>query len=104
MAERSHFMARLLGTREGWPENMTGDEQRIMGEHFVYLKELVGAGKVLLAGPVFDPEAAFGLIVLEVESEAEARAIVEADPSVKAGLHRFTLAPMRASLLLGREE
>ena len=59
---------------------------------------------MLLAGPVFDPEATFGLIVLEVESETEARAILEADPSVSEGLHRFTIAPMKASLLAGRED
>lgn len=100
-SERRHFQARLLGTRENWPENMDERESRIMGEHFVYLRDLVEKGKVLLAGPVFDSNP-FGLIILEVDDEAEARALVEADPSVREGLHGFDLLEMRVSLLQGR--
>ncbi len=38
---------------------------------------------------------AFGMGVLEVESETEARQIVAADPSVTEGLNRYELWPMR---------
>ena len=42
-----HFFVRLIGTREDWPNNMTPDEERIMSEHFHYLKDLVKQKKVL---------------------------------------------------------
>ena len=90
------FFARLLGTRPGWPHDITAEEQAIMGEHFVYLKELTARKKVLLAGPCLGP--IFGLIVLQVDSAAEARAILAADPSVKAGLHTFDLNELRVAL------
>lgn len=92
-----HFFAQLKGTRPGWPEEMTADEERIMGEHFVYLKELVAKKKVIAAGPVFNP--VFGLVILQVASETEARDIMDREPSVLAGVHTYELSPMVLSLL-----
>ncbi len=105
-SDNRHFLLQLHGTRSDWPENMSEDESRIMGEHFVYLKGLTEQGACLLAGPVFphDGQPAIGLIVLECADEAVARAIAEGDPSVREGLHGFTLRPMRASLLRGRKD
>ena len=90
------FFARLLGTRPGWPAGMTAEEQAVMGEHFVYLRDLTARKKVLMAGPCLDP--VFGLIVLQVESAAEARAILEGDPSVKARLHTYDLNELKVAL------
>jgi uncharacterized protein len=102
--EPRHFLLQLHGTRPDWPEGMSEEESRIMGEHFLYLKALTEQGSCLLAGPVFPHagEPAIGLIVLECEDEAAARRLAEGDPSVREGLHSFTLRPMRASLLKGR--
>jgi len=91
------FFVRLNGTREDWPNNMTPDEEKIMSEHFHYLKDLVKQEKVLMAGPVFEP--VFGLIVVQAGSKAEAREMVEKDPSVVHGLHTFEISPMRVSLM-----
>ncbi len=100
MAKKQHFLCRLLGTRPDWPDAMTEEEQRVMGEHFVYLRRLTWAGKVLLAGPVME---GWGLVALETEDEEEARAILAADPSVLAGVHTFEMGPFVASLLHGRD-
>ena len=97
MPDRLHYMVRLLGVREEWPENMTDEEEQIMSEHFGYLKELTEQGKVLMAGPVF--EFKFGLIVLEVDSEGEAQEIMKAEPSVVQGVHTYEMSAMRVSLM-----
>jgi uncharacterized protein YndB with AHSA1/START domain/uncharacterized protein YciI len=97
MAEHKHYFVRLLGTRDGWPENMTQEEEQIMGEHFYYLKDLVKNKKVLMAGPVFDP--VFGLIVLQANSRAEAIEIMNNEPSVVKGLHTYEISEMKASLV-----
>lgn len=97
MPEKKHYFVQLIGTRADWPNDMTREEERIMGEHFVYLKNLVARKKVLMAGPVFDP--AFGLIVLQAESEKAAREIMDSEPSVVQGVHTYEMRPMRASLL-----
>ena len=100
MPDRLHYLVRLLGTREGWPENMTAEEERIMSEHFEYLKKLTAEGRVLMAGPVFDYK--FGLIVLEVESESELEEIMKAEPSVVQGVHTYDKSLMRVSLMAKR--
>ncbi len=96
----AHFIIQLHGTRDGWPNEMTPDEERIMGEHFEYLRALTHDGKVLLAGPCMDP--IYGLVVLEVSGEDEARQIMADEPSVVGGVHTYTMHPFRASLLNGR--
>jgi len=97
----TNYLVQLHGTRDGWPNNMTPDEERVMSEHFTYLQALMWAGKVLLAGPCMDP--VYGLVILEVADEAEARQIMDAEPSVTASVHTYTLHPFRASLLLRRD-
>lgn len=95
--ETVQYMVRLEGTRASWPENMTDDEERIMSEHFEYLKDLVRRNKVMIAGPVFEP--VFGLIILNVTSAEEANQIMDIEPSVLQGVHTYTISPMRLSLM-----
>jgi len=95
---RQHFFIRLIGTINGWPENMTTDEKQIMSDHFEYLRELTLKRKVIAAGPVFDP--VFGMIILQSESEKEARHIMDNEPSVVQGIHTYEISPMRVSLLV----
>jgi len=68
-----------------------------MEKHSRYFEEHFAAGRLLLYGPVMAASGAFGLAVLEVESEAEAHRFGEEDPSVRAGLNRFEISPMRVS-------
>ena len=58
-----------------------------MNEHSAYFQRQFEAGKLLLYGPVMAPDGAFGLAILEVGDEAEARQFGENDPSVRAGLN-----------------
>lgn len=98
MPEKKQFFGQLLGTRSGWPNDMTAAEEEIMTRHFEYLKDLVAQNKVCLAGPVF-AEQVFGLVIIEAESKTEAEGILDADPSVVAGLHRYQISEMRVSLI-----
>ncbi len=96
-----HFIAHLKGTRDTWPHDMTKEEGAVMGDHFLYLQDRMYDRKVLLAGPSLGLEA--GVVVLQVDDEAEARTIMDNDPSVLAGLHTYELYDFRASLLYGRD-
>jgi uncharacterized protein YciI len=78
-------------------QDMTNEERRLMDEHGRYFQDHFAAGKVLLFGPVMATGGAFGLGILEMDSEAEARQFGESDPSVKAGMNRFEIHPMRVS-------
>ena len=74
------YLVRLLGTRPGWPEDMTDRERKIMDDHFAYLQKLTRQKKVVLAGPCFGFH--FGLVILQTESEEEAKEIMDNEPSV----------------------
>jgi uncharacterized protein YndB with AHSA1/START domain/uncharacterized protein YciI len=97
MSQTEHYFVKLIGTRPGWPQDMSDEESRIMGEHFVYLKDLVAQKKVIVAGPVMDPT--FGLVILQVNSKAEAFEIMKNEPSVVQGVHTYEMQPMKLSLM-----
>ena len=98
MHEKEYYFVRLLGTRPGWPEDMTDKESAIMQKHYDYLKDLTARKKVVIAGPVFGN--VFGLIILRVDSKDEALEIMNNEPSVTGGVHKYEMSPMKASLLM----
>src|SRR3712207_7644474 len=51
-----------------------------------------------IAGPSINGDKTFGIVVVEAASEAEARTLMEADPSVKAGVMTGEVLPFRLSL------
>jgi uncharacterized protein len=57
---------------------------RVRPDHLAYLQTLLDAGTVVLAGPVGDGSGA--MMVLQVDSEEEARRVVESDPYTAAGV------------------
>jgi len=56
-----------------------------MGRHSAYWQGLVAQGKVLAVGPVADPKGFFGIGVLALDDNDDAKALVENDPVAKAG-------------------
>jgi uncharacterized protein len=89
-----HFFVRLIPPRATFAADMTAAERAHMGEHVAYFGDLFAKGKVLIYGPVMDPEAGFGMAVLEAESAEEVRAVMEGDPTVRSGMNTFTVAAM----------
>ena len=62
----------------------------VLGAHSAHLAELDRDGRLLLAGPI--PELSQGLIVLRVDSLADAKAIADKDPLVRGGFQTYELA------------
>jgi len=80
-------------------EGPTAAEQQSINRHFAYLKELCDRGTVLLAGRTqTDDPSTFGIVILEAESEAEARRMMQNDPGVKEGLMNASIFPFRIAL------
>lgn len=101
MDAKQHFLFMIHPVRgQAFFDNMLPEEAAAMGAHFEYLKQALSEGKLLLAGPMLDETFGVGLLV--VESEAEAQAFMANDPSVKAGVQRPELHPMRLSLWSGK--
>ncbi|HXY25847.1 MAG TPA: YciI family protein [Candidatus Acidoferrum sp.] len=94
---KQHYFFKLIPPRPTFPQDITAEERALMDEHSVYFQQHLEAGKLLLYGPVMGPDGAFGLGILEVANEAEARLFGENDPSVRAGLNQWEIYPMRVS-------
>ena len=80
------------------PNAWTKRETQIAEEHFAYLKRATEAGIVLLAGRSQDGIGP-ALVIIEADSEEEARSFMESDPFVANGLMRARLHPYRAALV-----
>jgi uncharacterized protein YciI len=66
-----------------------------MGQHADYLRGRLRDGTMIMAGPVADPAGPWGLLILRVGSEAEARAVTDADPVSRSGRgFRYEILPM----------
>src|SRR5271165_3420150 len=70
---KRHYFFKLVPPRSTFPQDITDDENQLMKEHARYFQQHFAEGRVLVFGPVMVPGGAFGLAVLEVEDEAEAR-------------------------------
>ena len=92
----SHFVYKLIPPRPTFAADMSEHEAGIMGQHAAYWSEHVAAGRTLLFGPVADPAGVWGLGILEVDGDDEARRLVDADPAITSGLGTYELHPVDA--------
>lgn len=97
------FFLKLIPPRPTFAMDMSEDERALMQQHVAYTAEHFKGGKVLIYGPVLAAAGAFGVAVLEVADEAEARRLLDNDPSVKAGMNTYEIAPMRIGGAQGRQ-
>jgi uncharacterized protein len=88
------YFLRLLPPRPTFVQDMTDSERALMGEHAAYARTVFESGKLLAYGPVFDPEGSFGMAILQVDNDDELESFIANDPTILAGLNRYTYAPM----------
>ncbi|MFX1377618.1 MAG: YciI family protein [Promethearchaeota archaeon] len=99
MTKKQHFYAIIKPYRQDFITNPKEEEDIIMSEHFLYLQSLLKQKKLFLAGPTLIPDDPFGLIILEANTEGEAKILLENDPSVKAKIQEIIdFRPIRLSL------
>ena len=94
-AAKHTYFVKLIPPRPTFATDMTDAEGKLMEQHADYWLAQFDKGKVLILGPVLDPKGAFGMVVIETATEAEARELAMNDPTVKAGLNRIEVSPMR---------
>jgi uncharacterized protein YciI len=99
MTKKNHYYIVIKPIRQDFLINPKEEEDKIMSDHFKYLKSLLKKKKLFLAGPTLIPEDPFGVIILEAETEREAKELIENDPSIKAGIQKVAdFRPIRLSL------
>ena len=101
---KQYFYVRLIPPRATFAMDMNADERAMMQQHVAYFHGLFGRGKVLIFGPVLDPTDNFGMAVMEVADEAEARGLLENDPTILAGMNRFSVHSMVVGAARGKSE
>ena len=80
-------------------KNWTETDNQAVGKHFAALQQLQKDGKLIFAGRTLVKES-MGVVILEVESEAEARKIMN-DDAVKARIMSAELLPFQTALMKG---
>jgi uncharacterized protein YciI len=77
----------LLMRAPTWKKLPAEEAEALQGRHIAHLTAMGEAGKIVVAGPFSDQaDPAFrGVCIYRVGSAAEARALAEQDPAVKAG-------------------
>ncbi|TIO74697.1 MAG: hypothetical protein E5X74_24280 [Mesorhizobium sp.] len=94
------FHCRLIPPRPDFAFTMTEEERTLMGRHADYLRSKLREGVMIMAGPVADPAGPWGLLILRVGSEAEARAVTDGDPVVRSGRgFRYEILPMISTIM-----
>lgn len=83
------FLFRLVPPRADFAQTMTAAEQQAMSDHMDYWRGLLDDGRVVVYGPVADPEGVWGMGVVRAADQSEVVAIGESDPSVLAGVNTF---------------
>lgn len=96
----SHHLYRLIPPRPSFgPGDMSDEEASLMGDHAVYWNERMAADEVIAFGPVLDPAGTWGLALLAVADEAEARRLGEDDPAVRSGRFTFEVHAMPMTIV-----
>ena len=83
------FLFRLVPPRADFAQTMTPAEQDAMQRHQAYWQDLLAEGRVVVYGPVADPEGIWGMGVLRAADRAQVLEIGNSDPSVLAGVNTF---------------
>lgn len=83
------FSLKLIPCRPTFSKDMTPEERAIMQQHVVYWKALMDKGKVIAFGPVLDPAGAYGLGIIEVDSEDEVKGFIADDPASTINTYEY---------------
>jgi uncharacterized protein len=89
----AQWLYRIVPTRPEMVTAPTADEQRIVGDHFQYLVRLKERGILIVAGRTQEEAGTFGITIFEADDQAAARAVMDDDPAVAAGVFAASLHP-----------
>jgi len=97
-----HFLIQYRPPRDTFLQDSTPEEDAAIGRHFEYLQRLEKDGVLFTAGRVDD--ARFGIAVIRAPDESAAKAIMDQDPAVVAGVFSGELMPFRVALPASESE
>jgi len=79
--------------------NWTKDDKMALDRHYSRFQHSIQTGELILAGRTSEPgDKTFGIAIFEAKDEVAARAFMESDPAVVAGLMTAELRPFTVAL------
>ena len=79
--------------------NWTEADNKVVAEHFAYLKSLLAEGRLIIAGKTDGLDAkTFGIAIFEADSPVAAEKTMRDDPAVKNGIMTAELFPYSVAL------
>jgi uncharacterized protein YndB with AHSA1/START domain len=85
MGKKLYFLCRLLPPRPSFMQDMTEAELAVMKEHGAYWAKNHAENTAVLWGPVVDPKGGWGVGIICVDSEEQAKQLEVNDPVMRAG-------------------
>ena len=77
----------------------TKEDEMVIARHLTRFRQAIDKGELILAGRTKEPgDKTFGIAIFEAADEAAARAFMESDPAVVAGLMTAELHPFAVAL------
>jgi uncharacterized protein YciI len=87
------FQMALLTKGPKWSGTVEQQRNQILQQHFANVMSMLDTGKAVIAGPMGDDTDLAGIFILRASTADEAKAWVDADPAVKAGLFDAEIHP-----------
>lgn len=95
--EMATYQVAFLMKGPAWSAEETPERVRLQEAHMAHIRKMAESGKLILAGPFADDGDLRGLFIFRTDSPAEAKALAEQDPSVRAGRLRLEWHPWYAA-------
>jgi uncharacterized protein YciI len=95
--EMTTYVMGLLHKGPKWTAENTAYTRGIQEGHMANIRKMANTGKLIVAGPISDNGELRGVFIFKLSSVDEARAMVDADPAVKAGRLVVELHPWFAA-------
>jgi uncharacterized protein YciI len=96
MSDASTFTYVIRLIRQDSFGRLTPREEKVIDEHFDYLKKKRDEGKLILAGRCQQGE--FGIVIFRASSTKEAESFVNNDPAVKGKIMSAEMHPFMVAL------
>lgn len=84
-----HYLCKFIPPRADFLATMSADEKKWMGQHSVFLNDLLGKGVVVAHGPVMDPAGSYGVSLFQIEDDQNIGELTSQDPIVQNGVGHY---------------
>ena len=96
------FQMAILKHGPKWTAAENAQTKRLHQEHLNYVMSLLDSGKVIIAGPFTDNGEISGIFIFRTKSADDAKAWVEADPTIASGFLVAEMHPWWSEDIFGK--